>query len=113
MSRKERGRGLALKIVSMYRYKNLKTTLKSSEDDIALAKTNAENRSLNRIKRIRKPKKKLYGHYKPQTSEISHKKSCTWLRMGNLERDIESVLIPALKNSIWTNYVKARIDKMY
>ena len=56
--------------------------------------------------------KQLYGHFKRQTSEISHEKIWTWLRKVNLQRETESFLIPAQNNTIRTNYVKARKDKM-
>ena len=53
--------------------------------------------------------KQLYGHFKRQTSDVSHEK--TWLRKGNLKRDTESLLKAAQNNAIWTNYIKVRIDK--
>ena len=34
-----------------------------------------------------------------------------WLRKGNLETEIESILIAAQINAIRTNYVKAKINK--
>ena len=55
--------------------------------------------------------KQLYGHYKRQTSVISHEKTWTWLRKRNLKREIESLLIAAQNNVIKTTYVKASIDK--
>ena len=44
--------------------------------------------------------------------KILHKKTWTRLRKGNLKRETESLLIAAQNNTIRTNYVKARIDKM-
>ena len=35
-----------------------------------------------------------------------------WLRKGNLKRETESLLIAAQNNTIRTNHIKARIDKM-
>ena len=46
--------------------------------------------------------KKLYGHFKRQTSEISHEKTWTWLRKGNLKRETESLLIAVQNNAIRT-----------
>ena len=46
-----------------------------------------------------------------QTSEISHEKTWTLLRKGNLMREIVSFLIVAQNNAIRTNYINARIDK--
>ena len=45
------------------------------------------------------------------TRDISHEKTWTWLRKGNLKRETESLLIAAKNNTIKTNYIKARIDK--
>ena len=42
-------------------------------------------------------RKKLYGHFKRQTSKISYDKSWTWLRMRNLTRETESLPIAAQK----------------
>ena len=55
--------------------------------------------------------KQLYGYFKWQTSEISHEKTWTWLRKGNLKRETECILIVAQINAIGTNYAKAKIDK--
>ena len=35
----------------------------------------------------------------------------TWLRKGNLKREIESLQIAAQNNAIRTNHIEARIDK--
>ena len=56
-------------------------------------------------------KKQLNGHFKQQTSEISHEQTWTWLRKENLKKETESLLIAAQNNTIRTNYVKARIEK--
>ena len=42
---------------------------------------------------------------------ISHQKTCTWLRKGNLKRETESLLLPAQNNAIRTNHIEVRIDK--
>ena len=42
---------------------------------------------------------------------ISHQKTWTWLRKGNLKRETESLLIASHDNAIRTNHIKARIDK--
>ena len=60
---------------------------------------------MNRRKISRKLKleeKQLYGHFKQQTSEISHKKIWTWLKKGNLKRETESLIIAAQNNAIRT-----------
>ena len=42
---------------------------------------------------------------------ISHRKTSTWLRKGNLKRETESLITAAQDNAIRTNHIKARIDK--
>ena len=56
-------------------------------------------------------KNQLYGHFKQLIYNISHQKTWTWLRKGNLKRETESLLIAAQDNAIRTNHIKARIDK--
>ena len=55
--------------------------------------------------------KQLYGRFKRLINNISHQKSWTWLRKGNLKRETESLLIVEQDNAIRTNHIKARIDK--
>ena len=55
--------------------------------------------------------KQLYGHFKRQTSEISHEKMWTWPRKGNLKRKSQSLQTAAKNNAIRTNCIKAIIDK--
>ena len=55
--------------------------------------------------------KQLYGRFKGLINNISHDKTWTWLRKGNLMRETESLLIAAQNNAIRTNHIKARIDK--
>ena len=55
--------------------------------------------------------KQLYGCFKRLINNISHQKTWTWLRKGNLKRETESLLISAQDNAIRTNLIKARIDK--
>ena len=40
------------------------------------------------------------------------RENLTWLRKGSLKRETGSVLIAAQNNTIRTNHIKARIDKM-
>ena len=44
-------------------------------------------------------------------SEMSYKKTWTWLRKGNLKKENESLLISAQSKTIMICYVKAKIDK--
>ena len=81
---------------------------------ITAIKNNTDTTIINRSEKARKQKwkgKRLNGHFKQQANEISHEKSWTRLRKRNLKREIEPLLI-SQNNAIWTNYIKARIDKM-
>ena len=55
--------------------------------------------------------KQLYGRFKRLVNNISHQKTWTWLRKGNLKRETESLQIATQDNAIRTNHIKARIDK--
>ena len=72
------------------------------------------NNTINeRMTTTRKQKwegKQLYGRFK-RLINISHQKTWTWPRKGNLKRETESLLIAAQDNAIRTNHIKARIDK--
>ena len=115
-SRKEKGRGLTSFIDSM------DALIQQHEDYIkkcrgrliTVIRKNTDNTSINRTK-TRKQKweeKELYGHFKWQTSEISHEKTWTWLIKENLKRKTESLLIATQNKAIRTNYIKAKIDKI-
>ena len=56
-------------------------------------------------------KKQLYGRFKRLINNISHQKTSTGLRKGNIKRETESLLIAALDNAVRTNHIKARIGK--
>ena len=55
----------------------------------------------NQWKSLRE-EKQLYRHFKRQTSEISHERTWTWLRKGNLKREIESFYKTSQNNAIRT-----------
>ena len=56
-------------------------------------------------------KKQFYGRFKRLINNISHQKTWTWLRKGNLKRETEFLLVAAQDNTIRTNNIKTRIDK--
>ena len=63
--------------------------------------------------------KQLYGRFKRLISNISHEKkqkkktqTWTWLRKENLKIETESLLITTKNNTIRTNHIKTKIDKI-
>ena len=55
------------------------------------------NRTTMKTKKQKREEKQLYGYFKRQTAKISHKKTRTWLRKGNLKRASKSLLIASSK----------------
>ena len=55
--------------------------------------------------------KQLYGYFKRQICEISHKRSWTWLRKENLKGETGSLFIAAQNNTMRINYIKENINK--
>ena len=77
----------------------------NNNDNNDTTRNNRDRTRINKTKITIKRKwkeKQLYRHFKRQTSEISHEKTWTWLRKGNLERETESLLIEAQNNAIRT-----------
>ena len=56
-------------------------------------------------------KTQLYGLFKRLINNISHQKTWTWLRKGNLKRETEPLLIATQNNAIKTNHIKTKIYK--
>ena len=82
---------------------------------ITTIRNDTDNTIDERMTTTRKQKwerKQLYVRFKRLINNISHKKTWTWLRKGNLKKETESLLITAQDNAIRTNHIKARIDKM-
>ena len=77
---------------------------------ITATSKSTDNIKTNRTKKLGKRNGKMYGYFKRQTSEISHKKTLTWLRKGNLKTVTETLLIAAQNMNIRTNYIKVNID---
>ena len=81
---------------------------------ITAIRNNTNNRMDNRMTRTRTQKweeKQLNGRFKRLINTISHQKTWTRQRKGNLKRETESLLIAAQDNAIRTNHIKAKIDK--
>ena len=115
VSRKEGGRGLANTEDSVRASIRLEDYIEKYERGLITAIiNNTDNTIDNRMTITRKQKwdeKQLYGHFKRLINNISHDKTWTWLRKGNLKRERESLLMAAQNNAIRTNHIKARIDK--
>ena len=115
-SRKEGGRGLASiedSIDASIQW--LKDYIEKHEGGLITAIRNDTDIMMdNRMTITRKQKweeKQLYGCFKWLINNISHDKTWTWLRKGNLKREKEILLIAAQNNAIRTNDIKVRIDK--
>ena len=105
VSRKEGGRGLAsiedsvdasIQRLEVYIEKHKRRLITTIRND-------TDNTIDNRMTTTRQQKweeKQLYGRFKRLINNISHEKTWTWVRKGNLQ-----------DNSIRTNHIKARIDK--
>ena len=115
VSRKEGGRVLAIIEDSVdASIQRLKDYIQKHEGGLITATNNeTENTMNNRMTIIRKQKwegKQLYGRFKRLKNNISHDKTWTWLRKGNIKRETESPLIAAQYSAIRTNNIKASID---
>ena len=116
VSRKEGGRGLASIENSVDASKQrLEDYIEKQERGlITTIRNDTDNTIDDRMTTTRKQKwkeKQLYGRFKRLINNISHQKTWTLLRKGNLKRETESLLIAAQDNAIRTNHIKARIDK--
>ena len=73
-------------------------------------RNDTDNTINDRMATTRK-QKLICGRFKRLINNISHQKSRTWLRKGNLKRETEYLLIAAQDNTVRTNHIKVRIDK--
>ena len=103
----------ALKTALTHPCNDSKTMYKNTkEDSLQPPETKLRTRWTMTITRKQKwEEKQLYGCFKRLINNISHDKTWTWLRKGNLKRETESLLIAAQDSAIRTNHIKARIDK--
>ena len=116
VSRKEGGKGLASIEDSIdVEIQRLEDYIEKYEGELNTAIRNGTDNTMdNRMTITRKQKweeKQLYGCLKRLINNISHDKTWTWLRKGNLKRETEPLLIVAQNNAVRTNHIKARIDK--
>ena len=95
----------------MHRYNDSKTTKKTTKEDWLQP---SETRPATQMKMTREKKweqKQIHGHFKRLINNISHEKTWTWLRKGNLKIETESLLILAQNRGIRIKHIKMRIDK--
>ena len=116
VSRKEGGRGLAsIEDTADASIQRLEDYIEKHQRGlITTIRVDTDNMINERMTTTRKQKwegKQLYGRFMRLINNISHQKTWTWLRKGNLKRETESLLIAAQDNAIRTNHIKARIDK--
>ena len=116
VSRKEGGRGLASIEDSIHAsIQRLEDYIEKHKRGLITAiRNNTDNTIDNRMTITRKQKreeKQLYGHFKQLINNISHDKTWTWLRKGNLKRETKSLLMASQNNALRINHIKARIDK--
>ena len=116
VSRKEGGRGLAsIEDTVDASIQRLKDYIEKHERGIITTIwVDTDNTINERVTTTRKQiweGKQIYGRFKRLINNISHQKTWTWLRKGNLKRETESLLLAAQDSAIRTNHTKARIDK--
>ena len=116
VSKKEGGRGLVSIEDSVDALiQRLEDYIEKHERGLITAiRNDTDNTIDDRMTTTRKQKweeKQFYGCFKRLINNISHQKTWTWLRKGNLKRETESLVIAAQDNYIRTNHTKARIDK--
>ena len=81
---------------------------------ITATRNNIDNRSINRTKITRKQKweeNNCMEISSDRTDENSQEKTWTWLRKGNIKREIEFLQIAVQNDAIKPNYIKVKIDK--
>ena len=103
----------ASKTALTHRYNGLKTTHRKTRwrTDYNHQKRYWLHDRMTITRKQKWKEKQPYGCFKRLINNVSHQKTWTWLRKGNLKRETESLLIAAQNNAIRTNHIKARIDK--
>ena len=115
-SRKEGGRGLvSIEDTVDASIQRLADYIEKHEQGLITTIRNDTDNTINdRMRKTRKQKwekKQLYDRFKRLINNISHQKTWTWLRKGNIKRETESLLIAAQDNAVRTNHIKAKIGK--
>ena len=109
-SRREEGRGfVSIEDSVEASIQRLEDYIQMCRGRLIAATRNKTNDTKTRRTKI--TRKQPYRRFKRLISDVSHEKTWTWIRKGNLKRETESLLIAAQNNAIRTNHIKARIDK--
>ena len=113
VSKKEEGRGLASiedSVDSLIQ--RLEDYIHKHDGGLITAIRNDTNNTMdNRMTIIKKQKWEGKQQFKRLINYISHDKTWTWLRKGNIKRETLSLHRQAQNNAVRTNHIKARIDK--
>ena len=107
--RKEGGRGLASIEDSVDTSIRLEDYIEKHERGLITAIRNNTNNTIHNRITTWKQKwegKQHHGYFKRLINNISHDKTWTWLRKGNFQREIESLLMAAQNSAIRTNRIK-------
>ena len=117
VSRKEGGRGLAsIEDIVDASVQRLEDYIEKHERGLIITIRNDTDNTIDeRMTTTRNQKwegKQLYGRFKRLINNISHQITWAWLIKGNFKGETESLQIAAQDNTIRTNHIKARIDKM-
>ena len=108
VSRKQGGRGLiSIEDIVDASIQRLEDYIEKHERGLITTIRNNTDNTINEIMKQKWEGKQLYGCFK-RLINISHQKTWTWLRKGNLKRETESLLIAAQDNAIRTNHIKAK-----
>ena len=107
VSRKEGGRRLvSIEDTSIQRPEDY--IQKQDGGLITAIRNDTDNTMDDRMTKPRKQEwegKQLYGRFKRLINNISHDKTWTWIRKGNLKRKTDSLLIAVQNNAIRTNHI--------
>ena len=57
-------------------------------------------------------RKALHGEFVRGTENIRDSESCNWLKRGTMKKEMEGLLTAAQDQSLCTNYINNKIDKL-
>ena len=106
--------GLAVRGLEVYVHGSEERLLQAArEDGVDGLKAASVFKKTKKEKRLQDwEEKALHSQYLSQTKEVRSEQSWVWLQNGYLKRETKSLIITAQSQSIRTNVVKAKIDKV-